>query len=71
MLHFVSLLLCCVSAHSSHPETRVRYWNAYMLFYEAVNHPNKHLLNYPRRPSDVNPMSPVSSEGDKLSQLQV
>ena len=25
--------------HSSHPESRVRHWNAYMLFYEALNLP--------------------------------
>ena len=30
--------VCCVFiVHGSHPESRVRHWNAYMLFYEAVN----------------------------------
>ena len=42
-----------------------------MLFYEAVEHPKKDLLSSARRPSDTNPMSPVTSDGDKLSQLQV
>lgn len=26
---------------NSYPETRHRYWNGYMLFYEAVNKPTK------------------------------
>ena len=42
-----------------------------MLFYEAVEHPKKDLLSSARRLSDTNPMSPVTSDGDKLSQLQV
>lgn len=29
------------TVHNSHPETKVRHWNAYMLFYEAV-HPVTH-----------------------------
>ena len=59
-------------AHSTHPETRTRYWNAYMLFYEAVDHPNQSTLPR-RRSSDINPMSPLGGgvEVDKLSQLQV
>ena len=59
------------SAHSSHPETRIRYWNAYMLFYEAIEHPKKNSLSSAQRSSDTNPMSPLTSDGDKLSQLQV
>ena len=41
-----------------------------MLFYEAMEHPKKDLSST-RRPSDTSPMSPITSDGDKLSQLQV
>ena len=30
-------LLFFYLVHTSHPESRVRHWNAYMLFYEAAN----------------------------------
>jgi hypothetical protein len=42
-----------------------------MLFYEAMKHPKKDLVGNTRRPSDANPISPITSDGDKLSQLQV
>lgn len=42
-----------------------------MLFYEAVEQPKKDMLSTAHRPSDINPMSPVTNDGDKLSQLQV
>ena len=41
-----------------------------MLFYEAMEHPKKDLSSI-RRPSDASPMSPITSDGDKLNQLQV
>ena len=41
-----------------------------MLFYEAMEHPKKDLSST-RRPSDASPMSPITNDGDKLSQLQV
>ena len=70
------LVMCtCVSvspAHSSTPEMRVRYWNAYLLFYEAVQS-TKH-LSIPRRVSGdaSKPLSPLLLHGeDKLQQLQV
>ena len=57
--------------HSTNPETRIRYWNAYMLFYEAINRPQK--LVAPRKLSASEATSPLSPqpEDDKLSQLQV
>ena len=59
--------------HSTTPEMRVRYWNAYLLFYEAVNSIKK--LSLPRRVSgdSPNPTSPLRPHGgeDKLQQLQV
>ena len=69
------MLACALSppAQSSNPETRVRYWNAYMLFYEAVVHPK--MATIPQRVTQVEttPISPLSPhpEDDKLSQLQV
>lgn len=50
---------------------RVRYWNAYLLFYEAVKNPKQ--LSIPRRVSDSSiPLSPLPPHGeDKLQQLQV
>ena len=42
-----------------------------MLFYEAIEHPKKELLSSARRSSDTNPVSPITNDGDKLSQLQV
>ena len=60
-------------AHSTTPEMRVRYWNAYLLFYEAV-HSTKQ-LSIPRKISSdsPNPLSPLPHHGgeDKLQQLQV
>ncbi|CAI8010592.1 Ubiquitin carboxyl-terminal hydrolase 24, partial [Geodia barretti] len=59
-------------SHSTTPEMRVRYWNAYLLFYEAVNSIKK--LSLPRRVSgdSPNPTSPLRPHGgeDKLQQLQ-
>ena len=70
------MLLACAlfpPAQSSNPETRIRYWNAYMLFYEAVVHPK--MAAIPQRVTQVEttPISPLSPhpEDDKLSQLQV
>ena len=69
------MLACALSppAQSSNPETRIRYWNAYMLFYEAVVHPK--MAAIPQRVAQVEttPISPLSPhpEDDKLSQLQV
>jgi len=57
---------------SSNPEIRIRYWNAYLLFYAAVVPPK--IPTVPQRVSlsETTPMSPLSPhpEDDKLSQLQ-
>ena len=38
VFHNCYIVLSAV-VHGSHPDSRVRHWNAYMLFYEAVHPP--------------------------------
>lgn len=52
----------------SHPDMRVRFWNAYMLFYEARDHATK-TRGVARADSTPIPASPHLPD-DKLSQLQ-
>ncbi|XP_019859988.1 PREDICTED: ubiquitin carboxyl-terminal hydrolase 24-like [Amphimedon queenslandica] len=55
--------------HTSHPESRVRHWNAYMLFYEAANEIKKTQDTRKEQDSPVTVVPTMSSE-DNLSQLQ-
>ncbi len=63
-------------AHSTQgsAESRTRYWNAYMLFYEEVKKSKSGLAPPLIRGGETIPRSPISplpEGGDKLTQLQV
>ena len=61
-----------IGVQGSHPDMRVRFWNAYMLFYEARDLPKKcgsaSSLSTDNTPVSI-PESPRLAD-DKLSQLQ-
>ncbi len=57
-------------AHHTHSETRVRYWNAYMLFYEAVDKGRSGEIT-PSKSSELpSPLLPPTGD-EGLKQLQV